>query len=72
MFKFKYITNNKFITFQQFLSSDVIAGEFEKKATKLLYTVWSLVMVRNQLPAQAVKYCQIWLIKYCLIIGNVH
>ena len=29
--------------------------EFKNKATKLLYTVRSLVMVRNQLPAQVVK-----------------
>ena len=28
--------------------------KLKKKAEKLLYTVWSLVTVRNQLPAQAV------------------
>ena len=33
------------------MSSD----EFKKKSDELLYTVWSLVMVRNQLPAQVVK-----------------
>ena len=30
--------------------------KFKKKATYLLYTVWSLVMVRNQLPAQVVDF----------------
>ena len=44
-----------FFTSQQFLSSHIIATK--KKATKLLYTVWSLVMVRNQLPAQVVHAC---------------
>ena len=29
--------------------------EFKKKGDELLYTVWSLVMVRNQLPAQVVN-----------------
>ena len=31
-----------------------IYDEFEKE-DKLLYTVWSLVIVRNQLPAQVVN-----------------
>ena len=30
----------------------------EKESDELLYTVWPLVMVRNQLPAQAVKINQ--------------
>ncbi|KAF3424334.1 hypothetical protein E2986_13627 [Frieseomelitta varia] len=42
-------TNNKFIASQSFLSSDT--DGFKKKATNLLYTVWSLVMVRNQLTS---------------------
>ena len=29
--------------------------EFEKESDELLCTVWSLVMVRNQLPAQVVN-----------------
>ena len=28
---------------------------FKKESDELLYTVWSLVMVRNQLPAQVVN-----------------
>ena len=27
----------------------------EEESDELLYTIWSLVMVRNQLPAQVVK-----------------
>ena len=42
-------TDNKFITLQ-FLSSDT--DGFEKKATNYRTRFWSLVMVRNQLPAQ--------------------
>ena len=40
-------TNNKFITSQSFLSSDIIpTSSKEKENDKLLYTVRSLVMVR--------------------------
>ena len=33
----------------------VIYRRVQKESDELLYTVWSLVMVRNQLPAQVVK-----------------
>ncbi|KOX70453.1 hypothetical protein WN51_02509 [Melipona quadrifasciata] len=47
---FKSLENN------QFLSSDVRpTSSKEKESDELLYTVWSLVMVRNQLPARVVK-----------------
>ena len=33
----------------------VISYWVQKESDELLYTAWSLVMVRNQLPAQVVK-----------------
>ena len=48
-------TNNQFITSQSFLSSDVIATCSKRERNELLYTVRSLVMVRNQSPTQAAK-----------------
>ena len=49
-------TNDKFITSQQFLSSDIIwYRRARKESDELLYTVRSLVMVRNQSPAQVIN-----------------
>ena len=45
-------TNGKFITSQSFLSSDG-RNEFKKRATNCCTRFWSLVTVRNQLPAQS-------------------
>ena len=48
--------NNKFITSRSFLSSDIIPTSSKgKESDESLHTVRSLVMVRNQLPAQVVK-----------------
>ena len=53
--------NNKFITSQYFLSSnnDIIPTSSKRKRRIIVYDYnymrWSLVMVRNQLPAQVVK-----------------
>ena len=46
-------TNNKFVTCRSFLSSDIRTSI--KENDELSYMVWSLVTVRNQLPAQVVK-----------------
>ena len=35
--------------------SQVFDEVFQEESDELLHTVWSLVMVRNQLPAQVVK-----------------
>ena len=42
-------TGNKFITSESFLSSDIMPTSLKRKRRTLLYTVWSLVMVRNRL-----------------------
>ena len=47
--------NNKFITPQWFLSSDYHT-DVQTESELLLYTFWSLVMVRSQLPAQVVNW----------------
>ena len=38
-----------------FYNDPVIYRRGQKESDELLYTFWSLVMVRNQLPAQVVK-----------------
>ena len=41
----------------------------EKESDGLFYTVWSLVMVRNQLPAQAVNLQPIFfIIALCILV----
>ena len=53
IFKYPGETSNKFITSQYFLSSDITRTSSKgKESDELLCTVWSLVVVRNQLQAQ--------------------
>ena len=47
-------TNNKFISSWSFLSTDVVPTSSKEKENDELYTR-SLVMVRNQLPAQGIN-----------------
>ena len=50
--------NNKFILLNNFYPV-ISYRRVRKECDELLYTVWSLVMVRGQLPAQVVKRMQL-------------